>query len=250
MADEKSPVHWTHTIQSGDWNVIKYGIVEYLRKHPRMRSATAILGVVWMFGWLLSFGGFKWTSSLLPTIGGWFVSPVLLWMAVVSGANHSLTFAPPKAPDPPTAPALPEAKSKLLNPEEFGIEGLNSICNATREQAKGAYRGFLFCLITGICVSTAYLLLLGANASFISYRHVSLYVWAAAGLFLFLSVVQLLRSILLEKRTSRLEDKMVELQSTITALKFIERNPGSITASIDSTTVITKLLAPKASTSS
>jgi hypothetical protein len=95
MADEKKPVQWTHTIQGGDWNVVKYGIVEYLRKRPRMRAATAILGLVWMFGWLLSFGGFKWSFALLPALSAWFVSPVLLWMAVVSGPDHSLTDLAP-----------------------------------------------------------------------------------------------------------------------------------------------------------
>ncbi|MGI4756599.1 MAG: hypothetical protein ACRYGF_07095 [Janthinobacterium lividum] len=59
MADEKKPVQWTHTIQGGEWNVIKYGIVEYLRENPRMRAATAILGLVWILGWLLSLGGFN-----------------------------------------------------------------------------------------------------------------------------------------------------------------------------------------------
>lgn len=189
MADEKKPVQWVHTIQSGDWNVVKYGTVEYLRKHPRMRAATAILGLVWMFGWLLSFGGFKWSFSLLPALGAWFVSPVLLWMAVVSGPDHSLTFAPPKVPDPPAAPALPAEKSNLLNLEDSGMNGLNSTCSAVRNQAKGAYQGFLFFLITGMSVSIANLILLGTHASFIYFGHAWLYVWATAAAFFLLERV-------------------------------------------------------------
>ena len=243
MADEKKPVHWTHTIQGGDWNVVKYGIVEYLRKRPRMRAATAILGLVWMFGWLLSFGGFKWSFALLPAVSAWFVSPVLLWMAVVSGPDHSLTFAPPKAPDPPAAPALPAGKNSLLNPEDSGMEALNSTCSAVRNQAKGAYQGFLFFLITGMGVSLVNLILLGMHAAFIHYGHAWLYVWATAGVFFLLSMIQLVRSAMLERRTSRLEDKLIALQGTVTALKFIERNLGSTTAAIDSAAVIRKLLA-------
>lgn len=245
MADEKKSVHWTHTIQGGDWSVVKYGIVEYLRKRPRMRAATAILGLVWMFGWLLSLGGFKWSFALLPALSALFVSPVLLWMAVVSGPDHSLTFAPPKSPDPPAAPALPAEKSSLLNLEDFGIDGLNSTCSAVRSQAKGAYQGFLFFLITGMSVSMANLIFLGTHVSFIYYGHAWLYVWAAAAAFFLLSIIQLVRSALLERRTSRLEDKLIELQGTVTALKFLERNPGSTTAAIDSATVITKLFAPR-----
>lgn len=236
MADEKKPVHWTHTISSGDWNVVKYGMVEYLRKHPKMRGATAILGLVWMFGWLLSFGGFKWSFALLPALSAWFVSPVLLWMAVVSGPDHSVTFALPKTPDPPAAPALPAGNNSLINPEDFGIDALNSTCSAVRNQAKGAYQGFLFFLITGMSVSMANLILLGTHVSFIYYEHAWLYVWATAAAFFLLSVIQLVRSALLERRTSRLEDKLIKLQGTITALKFLERNPGSTTASIDSAT--------------
>ena len=131
-------------------DVVKYGIVEYLRKRPRMRAATAIVGLIWMFGWLLSFGGFKWSFALLPAVSAWFVSPVLLWMAVVSGPDHSLTFAPPKAPDAPAAPALPAGQNSLLNPEDSGMAGVNSTCNAVRNQAAGAYQGFLFFFITGM----------------------------------------------------------------------------------------------------
>jgi hypothetical protein len=159
------------------------------------------------------------------------------------GQGH--TFAPPKAPDPPAAPALPAEKISLLNPEDLGMNGLNSTCSAVRNQAKGAYQGFLFFLITGMSVSMANLILLGTHASFIYLGHAWLYVWATAAAFFLLSIIQLVRSALLEKRTSRLEDKLIELQGTVTALKFLERNPGSTTAAIDSATVITKLLAPR-----
>ena len=250
MADEKKPVQWRHTIPNGEWNVVKYGIVEYLRAHPRMRAATAIIGLVWMFGWLLSYGGFKWSFALLPALSAWFVSPVLLWMAVVSGPDHSLTFAPPKTADPSEAPALTAGKSSLLNPEDFGLEGLNSACSAVREQARGAYQGFLFFVITGMSVSMANLILLKTHVPLIYYGRAWLYVWITTAVFFLLSIIQLIRSVLLERRTSRLEDKLIELQGTVTALKFLELNPGSTTAAIDSATVITTLLAPRGGASS
>ena len=250
MADEKNPVRWTHTIQSGDWNVVKYGMVEYLRKHPKMRAVTAILGLAWILGWLLSLGGFKWHFTIMPAFAAWFVSPVLLWMAVVSGPDHSLTFAPPKAPDPPATPALPAETGSLLNPEDFGMNGLNTTCTVARNQAKGAYKAFLAFLLTGISVGMANLIFLGTHVSFVYYGHAWLYVWATAAAFVLLSLIQLVRSVLLERRTSRLEDKLIVLQGTVTALKFIERNPSSTTAAIDAATVIRKLLAPEEQTNS
>jgi hypothetical protein len=76
------------------------------------------------------------------------------------------------------------------------------------------------------------------------YGHAWLYVWATAAAFFLLSIIQLVRSAMLEGRTSRLEDKLIALQGTVTALKFLERNPGSTTAAIDAAAVIRKLLAP------
>jgi hypothetical protein len=124
------------------------------------------------------------------------------------------------------------------------MDGLNATCSAVRNQAKGAYQGFLFFLITGMGVSMGNLILLGTHAPFIYYGHAWLYVWATAAAFFLLSIIQLVRSAMLERRTSRLEDKLISLQGTVTALKFLERNPGSTTAAIDSAAVIRKLLAP------
>ncbi len=94
-------------------------------------------------------------------------------------------------------------------------------------------------------VSVVNLILVGTHAPFIQYGHAWLYVWATAAAFFLLSIIQLVRSAMLEGRTSRLEDKLIALQGTVTALKFLERNPGSTTAAIDAAAVIRKLLPPE-----
>ncbi|MGI4756600.1 MAG: hypothetical protein ACRYGF_07100 [Janthinobacterium lividum] len=162
-------------------------------------------------------------------------------MAVVSGPNHSLTFAPPE-PETPVADTLPAAKGGLLNPENFGVEALNATCIAARDQARGAYRGFLFCLVMALGLSITNLIFLRLHFAFIYYGKAWLYVWGTAGAFFLLCVIQLVRSTLLGRRTTQLEDKLIELQGTMTALKFLERNTGSTAATINSTALITKLL--------
>jgi hypothetical protein len=43
---------WTITLGGGEWATIKYGVVEYLRQRPKMRTVTAAVGILWVLGWL------------------------------------------------------------------------------------------------------------------------------------------------------------------------------------------------------
>ena len=68
QTDAKS-AKWTITVGGNEWGTVKYGIVEYLRKHPRMRAITAILGLLWVVGWVASTMGFKWHGMGTKTVG-------------------------------------------------------------------------------------------------------------------------------------------------------------------------------------
>ena len=117
MPEEKGPDEnkpkWTVTLGGGEWGTVKYGVVEYLRKHPRMRAVTAISGLTWMLGWLASTSGYHWHFLLLPTMSALFVTPTLLWFAVVSGPDFRLAFGEAKTPAPP-APPPPNAYAHKL----------------------------------------------------------------------------------------------------------------------------------------
>lgn len=97
MQEEIEPKSkFTVTLSGSDWGTVKYGVVEFLRHHPRWRAATAILGVLWIVAYFASLAGFHPKLILFPTISAIFVTPTLLWLATVSGPDFKLTFPDPK----------------------------------------------------------------------------------------------------------------------------------------------------------
>lgn len=50
LPEDIKPTKWTITVGGNEWGVVKYDIVEYLRRRPKTRAATAIVGLLWMTG--------------------------------------------------------------------------------------------------------------------------------------------------------------------------------------------------------
>jgi hypothetical protein len=239
MPDEDKAVKWTVTLGGGEWNTVKYGVVEYLRKHRRIRVATAIVGVLWMFGWLASLGGLNWHVTLLPTASMFFVTPTLLWLAVVSGPDFRVVFGETKAPAP-KSDAQP-AKG-MLDPEGYGIESLNQRLVSTEAYARGGFRWSMFALIAGVAFGLAEILFSsGSFNAHIDHSQV-LGLLIVAGTMLLLSAILLLRSMMAFRRASAIQDKLLDMQKAITAIRCLE-TVKKLPVSIDSATVINRLMA-------
>jgi hypothetical protein len=244
MSDEKEPVKakWVVTVGGGDWGTVKYGIVEYLRKHPRMRAATAIVGLLWVIGWLASMGGFKWHVLYLPMMSTFFVTPTLLWLAVVSGPDFSLTFQEKKPDAPPPALPLPESKG-VLDPEGYGIEALNRSFDSAECYGRSSFRWAMFALLAGIAF--------GGTAMFLSHglfkirdEYVQQIAALLAGTMFLICALLLLRAMFVFRRASTIHDKLLEMQKVITAIRFLERSKEASSVSVDPSFVVTKLLTP------
>jgi hypothetical protein len=230
---------WTVTVAGNEWGTVKYGIVEYLRRHPKMRAATAIIGILWMAGWVASTAGFKFHIVWFPAISAFFVTPTLLWLAVVSGPEFKLTFPEAKTPDSPVAPTTP-AKG-VLDPEGYGIEALDKSYVWTEGYARSSFRWSMFCLFTAIFVGAGNLWLLNIGSPFITRFYTATFVWVFAATLLLLCIIFVVRSMFLFRRAAGIHDRLLQLQKTITAIKYLERTHGG-SASVDPSMVISSLL--------
>jgi hypothetical protein len=238
MASEEQPAKWTITLSGGgEWATVKYGVVEYLRKHPKLRAATAIVGLVWVAGWIASTAGFKPHLVWFPAVTSIFVTPTLLWLAVVSGPDFKLVFGSPEAPKTPVlkAPAI----EGPLDAQNFGIEALNAHLLRTEAYARNSFRWSISCLIGGM---------VAGSARFwpVAYRpdagQNNLLLLITGALFL-IAVLMLVRSMMKSHRAMKLHDELLELQKALTAINFIEK-VGLAQASIEPSFVFEKLLGP------
>jgi hypothetical protein len=220
-ATPPQPAKWKITLRGGgEWSTVKYGVVEYLRKHPRMRAATATLGIVWIFGWLATVSGFKSPFLLFPTVTAMFVTPTLLWLAVVSGPEFELAFGETKTTEPQVLP--PTQVKGLLDADTYGIEALNKSYVSTETYARSSFRWSLFALIAGICVGSGNVWLIMVRPELARSEHTALFIWIAATTMFLLCVVFLVRAMFLFRRASQIHDKLLELQKAITAIKLLD----------------------------
>ncbi|MGD0797959.1 MAG: hypothetical protein ABR910_09565 [Acidobacteriaceae bacterium] len=240
VPEEIKPAKWTVTVGGNEWGTVKYGIVEYLRRHPRMRAATAITGVLWVGGWLASTAGFRWHIVWFPAISAVFVTPTLLWLAVVSGPEFKLTFPEAKTPDSPVAPTT--AAKAVLDPEGYGIEALDKSYVWTEGYARSSFRWSMFSLFAAIFVGAANLWLITIGALFVIRFYTATFIWVFAATLLLLCIIFIVRSMFLFRRAASIHDRLLQLQKTITAIKYLERTQGG-SASIDPSLVISSLLA-------
>ena len=221
MAEDQKPAKWRTIVGNNEWGVVKYGIVEYLRKHPRMRAATAGLGCLWLLGWIVSLAGFKWQfSALLPTVSAIFGAPTLLWLAIEAGPDFELTFAEQKTPSVPQVPAI-EAKGPI-DPESYGIDALNKSYTDLNAYARSGFRWGISAFLLSIVLTTGGMWLVSGRFERLGQMQVlPIAAFIIASPYL-ISVVLILRSTLLFRRASTVHDRLIELQKTIIAIKYIE----------------------------
>ena len=222
MADEKPTSKFVITMSGNQWGTVQFGIVEYLRRHPRIRALTAILGLLWVLGWIASTSGFKWHLAMFPAVSTFFVTPTLLWFAVVSGPEFSLTFKAPEPPKPPSLPSPPDEPDAVIDPEGFGIKSLNKSYTATEGYGRSSFRwamfAFIFALVSG---SANVFLALSAIHNDNRYIGPSL---LALTLTMFLTCcLLLLRSMLMFRRATKIHDSLLDFQKAIAAMRYQER---------------------------
>jgi hypothetical protein len=151
-----------------------------------------------------------------------------------------LAFGENKTPAPPAPPPNTNA---VLDPEGYGIEALNKSFISTEVCGRGSFRWAMFALIAGLAFGSVGVML-STGALKIGVDHALLVaIWSVSGTMYLLSAILLLRSMLYFRRTAEIHDRLLDLQKTITAIKFLERTKeGSV--SVDPAFVLTKLLSP------
>lgn len=222
MTEERKAAKWVITLGGGDWNTVKYGMVEYLRSHPKARVGTAVLGLVWIVGWLISVAGFKWQNSVLPTVSTVFVTPILLWMAVVSGPDFELKFGETKSP-PKNESSQPDPKGPI-DPEGFGVEALNRTYSSLEAYARSSFRWALFSALTGVgfAMGGEWLSINGTGK--FQPSHIFPFVWMLSATCLLLGIVLVFRAIIIFRRAAAIHDKLLDLQRTIIAVKLAQKS--------------------------
>jgi uncharacterized membrane protein YhaH (DUF805 family) len=241
MAEENKSAKWVITLTGGDWATVKYGVVEYLRKHPRLRAATAVSGLAWMVGWIAVTAGFKLQSSILPTASIFFVTPTLLWLAVVSGPDFQLAFGESKAPPKSQEPSV-DSKGPI-DPEGYGIEALNKSYKSADAYGRSSFRWALFALLAGIAMASGSVWFAVNGTANISPAHVFPFIWILSGALFLLCVILLVRAMFAFRRATAIHDKLFDFQKAITAMKFLERSKE--VKALDPSTVIAGLLSSR-----
>jgi hypothetical protein len=238
----KPQPRFTITLGGSEWATIKYGIVEYLRRHPRMRAATAVVGVVWLIGWILGLAGYKWHFTILPAVSALFVSPTLLWCAVVSGPDFQLTFPAPK----PDATAVTTSEPKVpLEPEAAAIAALNSLYDTTEKYARTSSRWAIITVIAALALGSFNVWLMLKRPDIATGEHTTIFIWSFVSLLGAIAIYFLVRSALKFRESARLRARLFRLQEVLASLSRIEKNP-ELRGIVDGTKILNGLLTPPA----
>jgi hypothetical protein len=253
MADQNQTPKWVVTLSGGEWGTVKYGVVEYLRKRPKMRALTATVGLIWAIGWLASTAGFRWHFTWFPTISLVFMTPTLLWLAVVSGPDFGLKF---KDPDPPKTPVPPDGPDAVIDPEGFGVHALNKSYTLTEGYARCSFRWALVPLIAGTALYGLGMLI---NSGVVKFGN-GLFLnslWVMTLIMFSVFALLILRTILMFLRAATLHDRLLDFQKGIISLRYQGRlqeqqaPPKKEPASLDISSASAKLIeAVKAPTGS
>jgi hypothetical protein len=154
---------YTITLNGSEWSVAKYGVVEYMRKHPFLRGTAGFVGAVCGIVSPLYWAGLRpeflkhtAVSTVSPILLEIFVAGPLLWMATVSGPAFSLVFGPAKA-----AQELQTAEKKLQEtkkPEDaatLDFTRLNEYYRINQNQARSSFRWAIFAMFLGFATIVA-----------------------------------------------------------------------------------------------
>jgi hypothetical protein len=221
MSETERTSKWTVTVGGSEWGTVKYGVVEYLRKRPKMRAVTAITGLLWVGCWIASTAGFKWNLTLFPAISTFFVTPTLLWFAVVSGPEFSLKFPEPKAPETKTVPT--KELSGVLDPDGYGIEALNKTYLDIEKERRSSFGWAIFALLSTITLVSCNVWMLYFGASKIGH-YVPLMLWIFSSSLLLLSFAFAFRSFSASRRSFAIHGRLCDLQKTLIMIKHIEKS--------------------------
>jgi hypothetical protein len=185
-----------------------------------MRAATAIAGCVWLAGWVVSLAGFKWQFLLLPSISAIFGAPTLLWLAIHAGPDFELKFGEAKSA-PSSEIVSPEPKGPI-DPEAYGISALNESYSSINAYARSGFRWGLFTFLLAAALTSGFIWLTASGVEKIGHTQIF-----PAAIFLiappyFISALIIFRSTLAFRRAASIHDKLLELQKTIIAIRYIE----------------------------
>lgn len=101
----------------------------------------------------------------------------------------------------------------------------------------------MFCLFAAIFVGAANLWLISNGSPFVTQFYTATFIWVFAATLLLLCIIFIVRSMFLFRRAASIHDRLLQLQKTITAIKYLERTQGG-SASVDPSVVISSLLEP------
>lgn len=101
----------------------------------------------------------------------------------------------------------------------------------------------MFCLFAAIFVGAANLWPISNGSPFVTQFYTATFIWVFAATLLLLCIIFIVRSMFLFRRAASIHDRLLQLQKTITAIKYLERTQGG-SASVDPSVVISSLLEP------
>lgn len=154
-ASTTSQQRWVTTLDGSQLSIVKYGIVEFLRRHPLWRIAVATVGTIAFiadtgFMLLIHYG---FTSYVYLCM---IAAPLLLWLATVSGPSFSLAFGEAKASEERQTAEKQFEKSQ--SPEDalnLDFTRLNEYYTINQAQAKSSFRWAVFSMFVGLATIIA-----------------------------------------------------------------------------------------------
>jgi hypothetical protein len=154
MPDSNGPgkieQRWTTTLDGSQLSIVKYGIVEFLRRHPYWRIAVGTVGTIAFIGdtafmLLIHYGLISYVYVCMVA------APLLLWLATVSGPSFTLTFGVAKATEERQAAEKKFEESQ--SPQDalsLDFTRLNEYYTINQAQARSSFRWAVFAMIIGL----------------------------------------------------------------------------------------------------
>lgn len=145
---QKSP-RWTVTLTSL-WNTQTYGIVEFLRCHPKVRLIAGTLGILLCIGAFAGFAGVKIPNVTSYYFPCFILGPWLLYVATISGPDFQVVFPPQKAEEEKKAAEKQfEESNTVENAIKLDLSRLNEYYVINQSQARSSFRWAVLAMLLG-----------------------------------------------------------------------------------------------------